>query len=57
MIRNVGFFHFGKKETYDPPMEALRQAMDECTQDLTASLIVLPEAFNLGKHYWTIDRC
>ena len=48
MLGRIGFFHFGKH--HDRPTEELRLAMDEAG-DISDSLIVLPEAFNIRKSY------
>src|SRR3989442_2606033 len=48
MLGRIGFFHFGKH--HDRPTEELRLAIDDAG-DLSDSLIVLPEAFNIRKAY------
>ena len=51
MVTQVGFFHFGNNHT--DPLGALHTTLLTAAQqaDITQSLIVLPEAFNLGKWY------
>ncbi len=48
MFDRIGCFHF--VEGHDRPICALKEQMGRCG-DLTNSLIVLPEAFNLGRPY------
>jgi predicted amidohydrolase len=47
-IEKIGFFHF--PADHDEPVNALRRAL---TEAVPGSLIVLPEAFNIGKNYST----
>jgi hypothetical protein len=50
MVSAIGFFHFGTK--HDDPMGSLISAMAEARGTLLPdSLIVLPEAFNIGRLY------
>jgi hypothetical protein len=51
MLRRAGFFHFVR--SHCDPLGELTKAMDEVSPhtDVTDSLIVLPEAFNLGRLY------
>src|SRR5579863_1032205 len=58
MLHKVGFFHFGSG--YGNPKEALESALQEAqdedkrlpsTLDPSDSLIILPEAFNIGRAY------
>lgn len=51
-IERVGFFHFG--QDWDRPMRSLVVALTEAQGegDIGKSLIVLPEAFNIGQCYW-----
>lgn len=57
ILRKIGFFHFGEGEQSDPPA-SLRAALSETSQqeDLTDSLIVVPEAFNIRNGYWSPIR-
>jgi hypothetical protein len=48
VLRYAGFFHFVK--SHCDPLGELTAALD-CYHDVAASLIVLPEAFNLGREY------
>ena len=48
MFKRVGFFHFG--HDHDDPIGSLRKALEEAAE-VSDSLIVLPEAFNIGKKY------
>ena len=45
-VKNVGFFHFCKN--YADPLGSLQKTL---SSDAANSLIVLPEAFNIGKFY------
>jgi predicted amidohydrolase len=47
MFSRIGFFHFA--EGYDKPIPALKAEIAK--HDVGNSLIVLPEAFNLGRPY------
>jgi len=58
MLHKIGFFHFGSG--HDKPKEVLESALADVqsderrlpgTLDPTNSLIVLPEAFNIGRAY------
>lgn len=53
MPLKAGFFHF--VEEYDAPLPALIREFDK-HPDIAGSLIVLPEAFNLGREY-KINPC
>lgn len=55
MLSKVGFFHFGRD--HDKPIPSLRSAL-ECRArcEVSGSLIVLPERFNLGKRYRDRNR-
>ena len=48
MFDRVGFFHFG--HGHDDPIGSLRAALSDAG-DVSDSLIVLPEAFNIGMQY------
>src|ERR1700680_1743010 len=48
MLQKIGFFHFGS--THSMPKAALERALEEAG-DAKNSLLVLPEAFNLGVSY------
>lgn len=53
MVRQVGFFHFGNEDKSDP-FGQLEYEMELARRDgsnFSDSLIVLPEAFNLGRDY------
>lgn len=53
MIRQVGFFHFGSQDKFDP-FGQLEHEMERVRRDgfdFSDSLIVLPEAFNIGRDY------
>ncbi len=52
MFTQAGFFHFGCE--HNKPIESLRAAL--CRADTSGALVVLPEAFNIGKHYRDDDR-
>jgi len=55
MFTRAGFFHFGVD--HDQPLESLRAALRE-TRETSGALLVLPEAFNIGKPYRRADqRC
>jgi hypothetical protein len=54
MVRRIGFFHFGINHKY--PFEELHVAMDQ-SGTLKDTLIVLPEAFNIGKMYGEKGFC
>jgi len=51
-VRRVGFFHFGLN--WHLPMPSLEDALTKAQRDhdISKSLIVLPEAFNIGQDYW-----
>lgn len=48
MFKHVGFFHFG--HGHNDPIGSLSAALDEAA-DVSDSLIVLPEAFNIRRKY------
>lgn len=48
MFSKLGFFRF--VGNYDKPIESLEAAI-KAHGDVGGSLIVLPEAFNIGKYY------
>jgi predicted amidohydrolase len=48
-ITSLSFFHF--VETHEQPIDALRKELEAQRKDVAGSLIVLPEAFNIGS-YW-----
>jgi hypothetical protein len=51
VIDKLGFFHFGNY--WDDPVGSLRCALKgHAPEEIRDSLIVLPEAFNIGQHYW-----
>ena len=52
MLGRIGCFHFGKD--HDKPIEALSKSLDEAG-NVSQSLIVLPEAFNIRKRYYDIQ--
>jgi hypothetical protein len=55
MLTRIGFFHFvGRKsnedaEDWEGPLGSLSRALSEYSACLRDSLIVLPEAFNIGR--------
>jgi predicted amidohydrolase len=52
-ISKVGFLHFGVD--HNRPLQALESALQDAAircSSLRDSMIVLPEGFNLGQHYW-----
>jgi hypothetical protein len=51
-VKRVGFFHFGLD--WHLPMPSLEDALTKAQRegDISESLIVLPEAFNIGQDYW-----
>lgn len=53
MIRQVGFFHFGSEDKSDPfgQLEDEMERVHRGGCDFSDSLIVLPEAFNIGRDY------
>ncbi|MEK7404064.1 MAG: hypothetical protein AAB225_03055 [Acidobacteriota bacterium] len=57
MLRKVGFFHYGGYDQSDPP-GSLRDSLAEASQedDVSDSLIVAPEAFNIRNGYWSHSR-
>ena len=54
VISKVGFFRF--VAGYDRPMESLDRAFQQ-TSDVANALVVLPEAFNIGKYYRDGGQC
>lgn len=57
MLKRIGFFHFVKDHC--DPFGSLRRALNEESakyeeRDISGSLIVLPEAFNLGRRYYPL---
>ena len=50
MFKRIGFFHFVKNH-HDPFGSFAKALEDKYPGDISSSLIVLPEAFNLGKPY------
>jgi predicted amidohydrolase len=48
-FRKKGFFHF--VHNYAEPLVELRKALENRSECVRDSLIVLPEAFNIGKYY------
>jgi hypothetical protein len=50
VIEKIGFFHFGSN--HGDPIGSLRSALNARKKDVPESLIVLPEAFNIGQDYW-----
>jgi hypothetical protein len=56
MLRSVGLFHFVSEDKSDP-IRSLQAALLDAgaRDDLAESLIVLPEAFNLGRGYWSSE--
>jgi len=57
MFEKIGFFHFGRD--WGNPIQALEDMLEakrrsECVAD---SLVVLPEAFNIGKSFWDDGDC
>jgi predicted amidohydrolase len=57
MFEKIGFFHFGRD--WGNPTQALEDKLEckrraECVAD---SLMVLPEAFNIGKSFWEAGDC
>lgn len=56
MFPSVGFFRF--ITGFDKPIEALTGALNERNADeITGGLIVLPEAFNIGRYYHDSGTC
>lgn len=51
-LKRIGVFHFVSDKS--DPVSSLRAALNDARakSDLSNSLIVLPEAFNLGRDYW-----
>ena len=54
MLNRIGLFHFGINQ--NDPLGELQSAM-YAANDITDSLIVLPEGFNIGKYYWSSGDC
>jgi predicted amidohydrolase len=54
VFSNVGFFRF--VTGYDTPVPSLKTALERYG-GVNGSLIVLPEAFNIGKYYRNEGRC
>jgi len=59
MFKRVGFFHFVQNQR--DPLGSLDKALkdrsaDYMSGDISGSLIVLPEAFNLGKSYYHLHH-
>ena len=57
MLRRVGFFHFCGEDRSDPD-GSLRASLLEAAkaEDISGSLVVTPEAFNIRNGYWSDDR-
>jgi hypothetical protein len=57
MLRKLGFFHFCGEDRSDP-VGSLRASLIEAAMeaDISGSLIVTPEAFNIKGGYWNPDR-
>jgi predicted amidohydrolase len=57
MLRKVGFFHFCGEDRSDPA-GSLRASLLESAkaEDISGSLVVAPEAFNIRKGYWNPER-
>jgi hypothetical protein len=57
MFEKIGFFHFGRD--WRNPIEALQSKLESTrrAEDVANSLIVLPEAFNIGKGFWEQGDC
>lgn len=57
MLRKLGFFHFCGEDRSDPA-GSLRASLLEAAKDeeISGSLVVTPEAFNLRNGYWSDDR-
>ena len=57
MLRRVGFFHFCGEDRSNPS-ESLRASLLEAAkaEDISGSLVVTPEAFNIRNGYWSDDR-
>ena len=57
MLRKLGFFHFCGEDRSDP-VGALRASFVEAAteEDISGSLVVTPEAFNIRGGYWNPDR-
>jgi predicted amidohydrolase len=57
MLRKLGFFHFCGEDRSDP-VGALRASLIEAAkeEDISGSLVVTPEAFNIRNGYWSPDR-
>lgn len=55
MLQRAGFFHFA--QSHCDPLAELAKAIDTASRaiDVADSLIVLPEAFNLGREYGSGD--
>jgi hypothetical protein len=54
MFSKLGFFRFAAD--YNKPIESLENAI-KAHGDVSGSLVVLPEAFNIGKYYRDQGRC
>ena len=54
MLNRIGLFHFGINQ--NDPLGELQSAM-YAANDISDSLIVLPEGFNIGKYYWCPGVC
>jgi predicted amidohydrolase len=57
MLRRLGFFHFCGENRSDP-VGSLRSSLIEAAteEDISGSLVVTPEAFNVRNGYWSPDR-
>ena len=57
MLRKLGFFHFCGEDRSDPA-GSLRASLIEAAkdEDISGSLVVTPEAFNIRNGYWSDDR-
>jgi hypothetical protein len=55
-IKKIGFFHFGSVEKNDPIRSFEVELQKEPGPQWRDSLIVLPEAFNVLKGYYSMGR-
>jgi predicted amidohydrolase len=57
MLQRLGIFHFCGRDRSDP-VGSLRASLIEASKDgdISGSLVVAPEAFNLRNGYWSDDR-
>lgn len=54
-LSRLGFFKF--VDGYDAPVKALRNALSEVEGQIAGALVVLPEAFNIGRFYRDAGPC